>query len=105
MARDLLSVLTSTATSEAAFSPGGRVFSEKRAALSPNTIEALVCLKDWSLASTRMQEATREEECAEELMNGKAARPDWMVDSEDDGEDASEDNGDDEIEIVSDGVP
>ncbi|KAL6204216.1 hypothetical protein ACLB2K_021484 [Fragaria x ananassa] len=46
MAHDLLSVPASTVPSEAVFSDGGRVVSEKRAALSPNTIEALVCLKD-----------------------------------------------------------
>ncbi|KAL6209638.1 hypothetical protein ACLB2K_020578 [Fragaria x ananassa] len=45
------------------------------------------------------------EKSAEQLMKAKAARPDWMVDSKDDGEDASEDNGDDEIEIVSNRVP
>ncbi|KAL6200392.1 hypothetical protein ACLB2K_030174 [Fragaria x ananassa] len=42
-----------------------------------------------------MQEATREEECDEELMNAKAARPDWMVDSEDASEDNSEDASED----------
>ncbi|KAL9683781.1 hypothetical protein QQ045_021206 [Rhodiola kirilowii] len=43
MARDLLSIPALTVASEAAF---GRVVSEKRASLSPNTIEALICLKD-----------------------------------------------------------
>ncbi|KAL6124396.1 hypothetical protein ACLB2K_076908 [Fragaria x ananassa] len=38
MARDLLSVPASTVASEAAFSAGGRVVSEKRVALSLNTI-------------------------------------------------------------------
>ncbi|KAL9687108.1 hypothetical protein QQ045_031504 [Rhodiola kirilowii] len=46
LAKDLLSVPASTVASEAAFSAGGRVVNEKRAALSPNTIEALICLKD-----------------------------------------------------------
>lgn len=55
--------------SEAAFSAGGRVVSEKRACLSPNTIEALVCLKDWSLTNNREQEAAAEEAVAEELIN------------------------------------
>ncbi|CAM8927797.1 unnamed protein product [Rhodiola kirilowii] len=82
LARDLLSVPASTVASEAAFSAGGRVVSEKRAALSPNTIEALVCLKDWSLADQRKQETAREEEDVEELMNVKTARPDWMVSDE-----------------------
>ncbi|KAL9691511.1 hypothetical protein QQ045_011935 [Rhodiola kirilowii] len=68
MARDILSVPASTVASESAFSTGGRVVSEKRASLSANTIEALVCLKDWSLTKDRMQEAA-----AEEMMN-------WQVD-------------------------
>ncbi|BFG25039.1 hypothetical protein CerSpe_113130 [Prunus speciosa] len=60
---------------------GGRVVSEKRARLSPNTIEALICLKDWTLANSRMQDAAQEEQCAEELMNIRATRPDWMTSS------------------------
>ncbi|KAL9663394.1 hypothetical protein QQ045_018780 [Rhodiola kirilowii] len=80
MARDLLSIPTSTVASEAAFSAGGRVVSEKKASLSPNTIEALICLKDWSLASSRKQDAAAEEYAAEELMNARASQPDWLLD-------------------------
>ncbi|KAL9664756.1 hypothetical protein QQ045_020163 [Rhodiola kirilowii] len=82
LAKDLLFVPASTVASEAAFSAGGRVVNKKRAALSPNTIEALICLKDWSLAAQRKQEAAREEEVAEDLMNIRAARPEWMIDEE-----------------------
>ncbi|CAM8880169.1 unnamed protein product [Rhodiola kirilowii] len=82
LAKDLLVVPASTVASEAAFSAGGRVVNEKRAALSPNTIEALICLKDWSLATQRKQESARVEEVAEDLMNLRAARPEWMVDEE-----------------------
>ena len=39
----------STFASEAAFSVGGRVVSKKRCNLSPEAIEAVVCLKDWNL--------------------------------------------------------
>lgn len=56
IARDLLSVPASTVTSKAAFSVGGRVVSEKRASLSPSTIQALICLKDWKLADARLQD-------------------------------------------------
>ncbi|KAL6190840.1 hypothetical protein ACLB2K_037234 [Fragaria x ananassa] len=56
IARDLLSVPASTVASEAAFSAGGRVVSEKRASLSPSTIQALICLKDWKLADSRQQD-------------------------------------------------
>ncbi|CAM8999364.1 unnamed protein product [Rhodiola kirilowii] len=82
LAKDLLSVPASTVASDAAFSAGGRVVNEKRAALSPNTIEALICLKDWSLAADRKQEAAREDEVAEDLINLRASRPEWMVDEE-----------------------
>ncbi|KAK9931734.1 hypothetical protein M0R45_019000 [Rubus argutus] len=61
---------------------GGRVIFEKRAALSPSTIEALICLKDWSSAKSRNQDAVQEELFAEELMNTTSSRPDWMLDIE-----------------------
>ncbi|KAK9904616.1 hypothetical protein M0R45_000577 [Rubus argutus] len=59
---------------------GGRVVSEKRARLSPSTIEALICLKDWSFAKSRIQDAAEEKQRTKELMNIMAARPDWMQD-------------------------
>ena len=46
IARDVLTVYVSTVASEATFSAGGRVISEKRCNLSPEAIEAVVCLKD-----------------------------------------------------------
>ncbi|CAL9018174.1 unnamed protein product [Prunus brigantina] len=73
---------SSTIALESCFSACGRVVSEKRASLSPNTIEALICLKDWALANSRKQDAAEDEQRVEELMNIKASRPDWMVDSE-----------------------
>ncbi|ONI05856.1 hypothetical protein PRUPE_5G026900 [Prunus persica] len=82
MARDLLTVPASIVASESCFSAGGRVVSEKRASLSPSTIEALICLKDWALADSRKQDAAVDEQQAEELMNIRASRPDWMADSE-----------------------
>ncbi|KAL9673933.1 hypothetical protein QQ045_030197 [Rhodiola kirilowii] len=56
---------------------------EKRASLSPNTIEALICLKDWSLAKDRMQEAVAEKAVAEEMINALASRPDWLQEPDD----------------------
>ena len=46
IARDVLTVPVSTVASETAFSVGGRVVSKKRCNLSPEAIEAVVCLKD-----------------------------------------------------------
>ena len=54
IAHDVLTVFVSTVVSEAAFSASGRVVSKKRCNLSPQAIEAIVCLKDWSLADKRL---------------------------------------------------
>ncbi|KAL9688416.1 hypothetical protein QQ045_032837 [Rhodiola kirilowii] len=87
LAGDLFFVTASTVASEAGFVDGGRIVSEKRTTLSPNTIEALVCLKDWPLVDQIKQETTTEEEDVEELMNIKAARLDWMAGDERNGSD------------------
>ncbi|XP_008237491.1 PREDICTED: uncharacterized protein LOC103336227 [Prunus mume] len=60
----------------------GKVLSEKWTNVSPNTIEALICLKDWALANSRMQDPAQDEQRAEELMNIRASRSDWMAASE-----------------------
>ncbi|KAK4572660.1 hypothetical protein RGQ29_030905 [Quercus rubra] len=75
MAREILSVLVSTVASEASFSASGRVVSDKRCGLSPETVEALVCLKDWNLADTRRQEAEQEVELAKAFERLKLERP------------------------------
>ncbi|CAL2255320.1 unnamed protein product [Prunus armeniaca] len=82
MARDLLTIPASTVASESCFSAGGRVVSKKWASLSPNTIEALICLKVWALEDSRKQDAAENEQQAEELMNIKASIPNWMAHSE-----------------------
>ncbi|KAF7150022.1 hypothetical protein RHSIM_Rhsim02G0102300 [Rhododendron simsii] len=75
MARDILTVPVSTVASKAAFSAGGRVISEKRASLSPDTMEALICLKDWQLAECRLQQAEQERELADLMRDPKISRP------------------------------
>ena len=47
MARDFLSIPVSTVSSESAFSCAGRILGKNRTSLSPETLEALVCAKDW----------------------------------------------------------
>jgi hypothetical protein len=53
LARDVLSMQVSTVASESAFSSGGRVVDAFRSKLKPEIIEALVCTKDWKIASEK----------------------------------------------------
>ncbi|XP_061373411.1 zinc finger BED domain-containing protein RICESLEEPER 2-like [Gastrolobium bilobum] len=47
MARDIFAIPISSVASESAFSVGGRVLDQYRSALKPDTMEALVCTRDW----------------------------------------------------------
>jgi hypothetical protein len=51
LARDVLSMQVSTVSSESAFSSSGRIVDAFRSKLKPEIIEALVCTKDWKIAS------------------------------------------------------
>ena len=62
IARDVLIVSMSTVASEAAFSTDGIVVSKKRCNLSAKAIEAVVCLKDWSLADKILHDHVKEAE-------------------------------------------
>ena len=53
LARDVLSMQVSIVASESAFSSGGRVVDAFRSKLKPEIIEALVCTKDWKIASEK----------------------------------------------------
>ena len=81
IARDVLTVSVSTVASEAAFSAGGRVVSKKRCNLSPQAIEAVVYLKDWSLADKRLHDHVREAELVADTENLKISRHEWIQDS------------------------
>ncbi|XP_022714612.1 zinc finger BED domain-containing protein RICESLEEPER 3-like [Durio zibethinus] len=47
MARDILAIPITTVASKATFSAGGRVIDTYRASLSPDTVQALLCERDW----------------------------------------------------------
>ena len=47
MARDFLAIPLSIVSSESAFSLSGRILSDNRSSMTPETLEALVCVKDW----------------------------------------------------------
>ena len=81
IARDVLTVPVSTVASEAAFSAGGRVVSKKRCNLSPQAIEAVVCLKYWSLADKRLHDHIREAGLVADTENLKISRHECIQDS------------------------
>ncbi|CAD6226192.1 unnamed protein product [Miscanthus lutarioriparius] len=56
MARDFLSILVSTVSSESTFSAAGRILGKNRTSLSPETLEALVCSKDWLIGFNDAEE-------------------------------------------------
>ncbi|GJY55904.1 RNA-directed DNA polymerase, eukaryota [Tanacetum coccineum] len=58
MARDLLTVQASTVASESAFSISGRIISERRSRLTPESVEVCVCLKDYLDGLDRVQHET-----------------------------------------------
>ena len=73
MAREILLVPVSTVASEASFLQVVELYLTR--GLSPETVEALVCLKDWNLADTRQQEVEQEAELAEAFERLKLERP------------------------------
>ena len=81
IARDVLTVLVSTVASEAAFSAGGRKVSKKRCNLSPEAIEAVVCLKYWNLADKRLHDHIREAALVIDTDNLNLSKHEWIHDN------------------------
>ena len=81
IARDVLTVHVSTAASEAVFSAGGRVVSKKRCNLSPEAIDAVVCLKDWNLADKRLNDHVREAALVSDTENLNLSKHEWIHDN------------------------
>ena len=78
IACDVLTVHVRTVASEAAFTVGGRVVNKKRCNLSPQAIEAVVCLKNWSLEDKRLHDHVREAELVADTENLKISRHEWI---------------------------
>ena len=55
VAKDVLTPPVSTVPSESDFSAGGRVLTEKRTNFTDDTLETLICIKDWKDTEKRMQ--------------------------------------------------
>jgi hypothetical protein len=62
LARDVISVLVSTISSESAFSLCGGIIEEWRRRLAPEMVELLFCMKDWELGEARGQHCTQDQE-------------------------------------------
>ncbi|KAL2943949.1 putative AC transposase, partial [Bienertia sinuspersici] len=54
MAKDVLAISISAVASKPAFSTGGRVLDCYRSSLKPSTVEAVICLKDWTFGEAKM---------------------------------------------------
>lgn len=53
MARDVMAIQVSTVALESAFSAGGWVIDPYRSRLDPEMVQALICTKDWIVASRK----------------------------------------------------
>ena len=65
LAKDIISVLVSTVSSESTFSLVGRVIEERRRRLGSGMVEMLSLLKDWEAADARMQHTTEDKNLEE----------------------------------------
>ena len=66
MVWDLIITLVSTVALESVFSAGKRVLDIRRCSLLEKSMEALVCLKDWMNATSRMQNMPLEDNSDED---------------------------------------
>ncbi|XP_040374613.1 zinc finger BED domain-containing protein RICESLEEPER 2-like [Rosa chinensis] len=61
LARDVLTIPISTIASESAFSIGGRVLDQYRSSLLPDTVQALLCTRDWIFGNKEKERAELED--------------------------------------------
>ncbi|KAM5577231.1 zinc finger BED domain-containing protein DAYSLEEPER-like [Rosa sericea] len=63
MARDILAIPVSTVASESAFSTSGRVVSSHRSRLHADTLEVLMCARDWMWSEMKAAGITSKGDC------------------------------------------
>ncbi|KAL6226396.1 hypothetical protein ACLB2K_000358 [Fragaria x ananassa] len=68
LARDVLTIPISTIASESAFSIAGRVLDQNRSSLLPETVQALLCCRDW-LFGKKDQHHTDWEQLSENVLD------------------------------------
>ena len=81
MTGPVLKTLVSTVASEAAFSAGRRIVSDKRCSLATDSIEANICVKDWAIADKRIFDSIKEENMFVNMEKLKSSRSSWICDS------------------------
>jgi len=65
MAKDILTILVSTISSESTFSTTGSIIEERRRKLRPEMVEMLTCMKNWEAAEARLQQQVEDKELEE----------------------------------------
>ncbi|XP_050378391.1 zinc finger BED domain-containing protein DAYSLEEPER-like [Argentina anserina] len=68
MARDVLTIPVSTVASESAFSIGGRVLDEYRSSLLPETVQALLCTRDWIFGKKKEKKMVEVDDFSEDIL-------------------------------------
>ena len=69
LAKDIMIVPVSTTSSEFCFSLTGRIIEERRRRLGAETVEMLICVKDWELGEHKGQHTVEDKELEDYFKN------------------------------------